>query len=172
MVFSRVIPNIGAMALEQRLREYFGEDERRVVLVGIGNPMRGDDGVGVKIIELLEARSLEGVMLLNTETVPEAFTGKVESYEPTHVLLLDAANFGGWPGETKLIDSEHIGGQAISTHSLPLNIFISYIEKSLGITVLLLGVQPKTVMFSEEMTPELVEASKRIAETLHRLLSE
>jgi len=159
------------MALEQRLREYFGEDERRVVLVGIGNPMRGDDGVGVKLIELLEEMGLTGVMLLNTETVPEAFTGKVESYEPTHVLLLDAANFGGQPGETKLIDSEHIGGHAISTHSLPLSIFIGYIEKSLGITVLLLGVQPKTVTFGEEMTPELVEASKRIAETLHRILS-
>ncbi len=160
------------MALEKGLREYFGEDERRVVLVGIGNPMRGDDGVGVKIIERLEEIGLTGVMLLNTETVPEAFTGKVESYEPTHVLLLDAANFRGLPGETRLIDSEHIGGQAISTHSLPLNIFISYIEMSLGITVLLLGIQPKTVMFGEEMTPELVEASERIAETLHRLLSE
>ena len=172
MVFSRVIPNIGVMALELELREYFGEDERRVVLVGIGNPMRGDDGVGVKIIERLEEMGLTGVMLLNTETVPEAFTGKVESYEPTHVLLLDAANFGGQPGETRLIDSKHIGGQAISTHSLPLNIFISYIEKSLEITVLLLGVQPKTVTFGEEMTPELVEASKRIAETLHKILSE
>jgi len=160
------------MAMEQGLREYFGEDERRVVLVGIGNPMRGDDGVGVTIIQRLEEMGLIGVMLLNAETVPEAFIGKVESYEPTHVLLLDAANFGGRPGETKLIDSEHIGGQAISTHSLPLNISISYIEKSLGITVLLLGVQPKTVTFGEEMTPELVEASKRIAETLHRILSE
>ena len=172
MVFSRVIPNLGAMALEQRLREYFGEDERRVVLVGIGNPMRGDDGVGVKIIERLEEMGLTGVMLLNTETVPEAFTGKVESYEPTHVLLLDAANFGGRPGETRLIDSTHIGGQAISTHSLPLSIFISYIEKSLGITVLLLGIQPKTVTFGDEMTTELAEASKRIAETLNRVLSE
>jgi hydrogenase 3 maturation protease len=160
------------MALEQGLREYFGDGERRVVLVGVGNPMRGDDGVGVRIIERLEAMSLDGVMLLNTGPVPEAFIGKVESHSPTHVLLLDAADFGGRPGETKLIDPEHIGGQAISTHSLPLNIFISYIEKSLGITVLLLGVQPKTVMFGEEMTPELVEASKRIAETLHKLLSE
>ena len=115
---------------------------------------------------------LTGVMLLNTETVPEAFTGKVESYEPTHVLLLDAANFGGRPGETRLIDSTHIGGQAISTHSLPLSIFISYIEKSLGITVLLLGIQPKTVTFGDEMTTELAEASKRIAETLNRVLSE
>jgi hydrogenase 3 maturation protease len=171
MVFSRVFPKNGVMALMQGLREYFGEDERRVVLVGVGNPMRGDDGVGVKIIERLQEMDLTGVMLLNTETVPEAFTGKVESYEPTHVLLLDAANFGGLPGETRLIDSKHIGGHAISTHSLPLNIFISYIEKSLGITVLLLGIQPKNITFGEEMTPELAEASIRIAETLRRVLS-
>jgi len=172
MVFSRAVPNIGVMALEQELRDYLGEGERRVVLMGVGNPMRGDDGVGVTIIQLLMETHLPGVMLLNTETVPESFIGKVESHEPTHVLLLDAANFGGRPGETRLIDSMHIGGQAVSTHSLPLTIFISYIDKSLGIKVLLLGVQPKSVIFGEEMTPELVEASKRIAETLHRVLSE
>ncbi|MBN2335773.1 hydrogenase maturation peptidase HycI [Candidatus Bathyarchaeota archaeon] len=159
------------MALEQELRDYLGEGERRVVLVGIGNPMRGDDGVGVRIIELLQGSSLDDVMLLNTETVPEAFTGKVEKYKPTHVLLLDAANFGGSPGDTKLIDSERIGGQAISTHSLPLNIFISYIEKSLGIEVLLLGIQPRSIRFGEDMSDELTAASKRIADTLHRILS-
>lgn len=172
MVFSRAVPNIGVMALEQGLRDYLGEGERRIVLVGVGNPMRGDDGVGVRIIERLEAMGLDGVMLLNAETAPEAFIGKVESHEPTHVLLLDAANFGGLPGEARLIDSEHIGGQAVSTHSLPLNIFVGYVEKSLGVTVLLLGVQPKTVTFGEEMTPELVEASKEIANTLHLILSQ
>jgi len=172
MVFSPVNPDTGVMALEQQLRDYLGEGERRVVLMGVGNPMRGDDGVGVAIIQRLQESDLPGVLLLNTETVPESFIGKVESYQPTHVLLLDAANFGGRPGETRLIDSKHIGGQAVSTHSLPLTIFISYIEKSLGIKVLLLGVQPKAVVFGEEMTPDLEEASERIAETLHRLLSE
>ncbi len=160
------------MALEQELREYLGEGERKVVLMGIGNPMRGDDAVGVTIIHRLQNAALPGVMLLNTETVPESFIGKVESYNPTHVLLLDAANFGGRPGESKLIDPTQIGLQAVSTHSLPLTIFISYIEKSLGIKVLLLGIQPKLVAFSEDMTPELVEAAERIAGTLHRLLSE
>ncbi len=172
MVFSPVIPNTGIMALEQELREYLGEGERKVVLMGIGNPMRGDDAVGVTIIHRLQNAALPGVMLLNTETVPESFIGKVESYNPTHVLLLDAANFGGRPGESKLIDPTQIGLQAVSTHSLPLTIFISYIEKSLGIKVLLLGIQPKLVAFSEDMTPELVEAAERIAGTLHRLLSE
>jgi len=158
--------------LEQELGEYLGEGERRVVLMGVGNPMRGDDGVGVAIIQRLQENPIPGVMLLNTETVPESYIGKVESHRPTHVLLVDAANFGGRPGDTRLIDSQHIGGQAVSTHSLPLTIFITYIEKSLGIKVLLLGVQPKTVAFGEGMTSELAEASKRIAETLRRMLSE
>jgi len=160
------------MALEQELGEYLGEGERRVVLMGVGNPMRGDDGVGVAIIQRLQENPIPSVMLLNTETVPESYIGKVESHRPTHVLLVDAANFGGRPGDTRLIDSQHIGGQAVSTHSLPLTIFITYIEKSLGIKVLLLGVQPKTVAFGEGMTSELAEASKRIAETLRRMLSE
>lgn len=172
MVFSPVIPDTGVMALEEELGEYLGEGERRVVLMGVGNPMRGDDGVGVAIIQLLQDMDLPGVLLLNAETVPESFLGNVESHEPTHVLLVDAANFGGRPGETRLIDSQHIGGQAVSTHKLPLTLSMTYIEKSLGIRVLLLGVQPKTVAFGEEMTPELVEASVRIAETLHKLLSE
>ena len=172
MVFSPVIPDTGVMTLEQQLGEYLGEGERRVVLMGVGNPMRGDDGVGVAIIQRLQERPIPGVMLLNTETVPESYIGKVESHEPTHVLLVDAANFGGKPGDTRLIDSQHIGGQAVSTHSLPLTIFITYIEKSLGIRVLLLGIQPKNVAFGEEMTPELAEASIRIAETLRRALSE
>lgn len=158
--------------MEQELGEYLGEGERRVVLMGVGNPMRGDDGVGVAIIQRLQENPIPSVMLLNTETVPESYIGKVESHRPTHVLLVDAANFGGRPGDTRLIDSQHIGGQAVSTHSLPLTIFITYIEKSLGIKVLLLGVQPKTVAFGEGMTSELAEASKRIAETLRRMLSE
>ena len=158
------------MDLESQLREFFGEAEKRVALVGVGNPLRGDDGVGVKIIELLEGVALDNVMLLNTETVPEAFTGKVAEHKPTHVLLLDAANFRGELGDVKLIESSKIGGQAISTHSLPLTIFISYIEKMMGAKVLLLGVQPKNIEFFTEMSPEVEKTAEEIAALLRKIL--
>jgi hydrogenase 3 maturation protease len=160
------------MSLEHGLREYFGEGDRRVVLVGVGNPIRGDDAVGPRIIELLESRPIENVLLLNTESVPEAFTGKVEKFNPTHVLLLDAANFRGSAGETKLITGEQIGGQAVSTHSLPLNIFISYIEKSLNLSVLLLGIQPLSIGLGEPLSEPLEAAAVSIADTLYQILSE
>jgi len=159
------------MSLEEGLSEYFGTGDRRVVIVGVGNPIRGDDAVGPKIIELLETKPIKNVLLLNTESVPEAFTGKVEQFNPTHVLLVDAANFRGMPGETKLITGEQIGGQAISTHSLPLNIFISYIEKSLGISVILLGIQPMSINLGESMSEPVDKVAKIVADTLHRILS-
>jgi hydrogenase 3 maturation protease len=159
------------MSLEQGLREYFGTDERRVVIVGVGNPIRGDDAVGPRIIELLEEKPMKDVLLLNTESVPEAFTGKVEEFKPTHVLMVDAANFRGEPGETKLITGEQIGGQAISTHSLPLNIFITYIEKSLNVSVLLLGIQPMSIGLGEPMTEPLETAAVSVSNTLYQILS-
>jgi len=160
------------MVLADGLLDYFGDGERRVVLVGVGNPMRADDGVGPKIIELLQKRLLENVMLINAETVPEAFTGKVEKYMPTHVMLIDAANFRGQVGEARLITGAQIGGQALSTHSLPLTLFISYIEKSIDVPVILLGIQPKTIDFDMPMSREIEEAAVSIADTLIQILSE
>ena len=160
------------MSLEAELREYFGEGERKVVLVGVGNPMRADDGVGPKIIELLQEKPIDNVLLINSETVPESFTKKVTDYQPTHVMLVDAANFRGATGDTKMITSAQIGGQAVSTHSLPLTIFINVIEHDLDISVMLLGIQPHTIHFMSPMTPEIESAATSIANTLYQVLSE
>ncbi len=149
-----------------------GKGPRRVVLVGVGNPMSADDGVGPRIIELLGERPIDDVLLINAETVPESFVGKVAKYAPTHVLLIDAANFRGQVGETRLILGDQIGGQAVSTHSLPLSIFIKYVEKSIGVQVILLGIQPKTIEFYQPMSPEIEDAAVSIADTLYQVLSE
>jgi hydrogenase 3 maturation protease len=159
------------MSLEADLAKFF-EKRGKTIIIGVGNPLRGDDGVGMKILEYLDKMDLTDVMLLNTETVPEAFTGKVSEYKPTHVLLVDAANFRSKPGDAMLISSAQIGGTALSTHSLPLTIFISYIEKTLNVKVKLLGIQPKRVEFYSEMTQELEEASKKISEILGKILKQ
>ena len=159
------------MTLKEELKNFFSDQLKRVVLVGVGNPLRGDDGVGVKIIEMLEQKKLHNVLLLNTETVPETYTGAVTDYQPTHVLILDAANFRGKPGEAQLIPVEKIGGTPVSTHSLPLTVFASLIQKTLNTNVTLLGVQPKTVDFVAEISPEVKSTSEEIVEILIEILS-
>ena len=159
------------MSLMKDLRGFFGDGDKRVVLVGVGNPYRGDDGIGPKLIELLETKSLVNVLLLNAGSVPEAFISQVEEYDPTHVLVFDAANFHGAHGETRLISGNEIGGQAISTHSLPLNIFISYVEKNLRIPVLLLGIQPFSINYGDEINHNVIAAANIIVDILYEVLS-
>lgn len=159
------------MSLKKGLKEYFGEGEVRVAILGVGNPIRGDDAVGPKVIELLESKDLKNVLLVNTESVPEAFTGKVEKFNPTHVLLVDAANFRSFPGDIKIITGKQIGGQVISTHSLPLNIFITYIEKSLGVNVILIGIQPVSINLGEPISEPVEKAALCVANIIYQILS-
>ncbi len=158
------------MSLEESLREFFGDGKKRVVLMGVGS-LNGDDRIGPRIIELLESKPMSGVLRINAEVAPESFAGKVEQYNPTHVLIIDAADFHGEPGDTKLISKDEIGGQAISTHSLPLNLFMHYIENSMSLPIIVLGVQPLSIAFWAPISQPLETAAASIANTLYQVLS-
>jgi hydrogenase 3 maturation protease len=159
------------MSLEQSLRDFFGVGDKRVVVMGVGS-LNGDDKIGPRIIELLNSKPLRDVLLINAESAPESFTGKVEKFNPTHVLIVDAADFHGAPGDTKLISKDEIGGQAISTHTLPLNLFMYYIENSMSLPIIVLGVQPLSIAFWAPLSEPLEAAGVSITNTLYQVLSE
>lgn len=145
----------------------------KLVVLGIGNPLRGDDASGLEILKQLRGRvSKKRVRLIDAGTMPENFTGEVKRFKPSHVLLVDAASFGAEPGGVRLVPPEDIAGVAVSTHALPLSLFAEVVQKTVKARVLLLGVQPKTADFVEGLTPELKKATKSIAEHLVELLSE
>lgn len=159
------------MSLREELRVFLdGPVGRRVVLVGIGSPIRHDDVVGLKVLEQLEGKISADVMLLSTETVPESYTGAIRDFSPTHVLLLDAANFKGAPGEGRIIPTRMIANVSISTHSLPLHIFINYIEKSICSNVALLGIQGVNIELGDGITPEVEDGARVISKILIDLL--
>jgi len=161
------------MALKDSLKSFLGtETKKRVAIMGIGSPIRRDDSVGLFVIQLLESFSLDNVLLLNTEIVPEGYTGQVREFQPTHVLFVDAAHFNGEPGEGRLIPTQLITGTAISTHNMPLTILADYIEKSMCAKVALLGIQPKDISYGEGLTPEVESGAMKISEILVEVLKE
>ena len=160
------------MVLKESLEVFLGENSgRRVVLMGIGSPIRRDDAVGLRVIELLETMKLDDVLLLSTEIVPEGYTGKVREFKPTHVLMVDAAHFSGEPGEGRLIPTQLITGAAISTHNMPLTILADYIEKSICAKVALLGIQPVSIYFGEGLSPEVEAGAINISKILYEVLT-
>ena len=95
------------MTLSEEIGSFIGGGSgKRVAIVGIGSPIRGDDAVGLYVLDLLKDMKLGDTLLLRTETVPESYTGKLRDFNPTHVILVDAANFRGEPGEVRVISTE------------------------------------------------------------------
>jgi len=143
----------------------------KVVVAGIGNPIRMDDFVGVKIVQELQRKVSEKVFLIECETVPESFTQQIAEFGPTHILLIDAAIIGLRPGESRLVETSILTKMpAFSTHSLPLRIFCEYLEKTTNAQIGLLLIQPERTEFGEGLTQQLVASAMHVAQTLRTLL--
>ena len=156
--------------LEKDLKNWFANSEK-IVVAGIGNPIRSDDYEGLKIVECLAGKVSAKVCLLECETVPESYLQEIEQFHPTHVLLVDAAFLELRPGETRLVDAERmVDYSAISTHALPLRIFCEQVKKMTGAKIGLLLIEPAGMEFGEGLSVEVESAAKALAISVLELL--
>jgi hydrogenase 3 maturation protease len=157
--------------VQEALEKWFA-GAKRVVVAGLGNPIRSDDFVGVKIVQELKGKVSKNVHLIECETVPESFMQEIVDLKPSHVLLIDAAVLGLKPGETRLVFPEQIMDfPAITTHVLPLRIFCEYITKMTEAKIALLLVEPENTEFGEGLTPEVQKTAKKINKVMLELFS-
>lgn len=117
----------------------------RVSLVGIGNPDRGDDAVGVRLAEAMRALGYPDVTL--AERTPERWLGRLTRGGFDAVVFLDAMEMGATPGAVVFLEGAEIAPRypQISTHKLSLGTLARLIEAESPTRVFLLGVQPKSV---------------------------
>ena len=143
----------------------------RVVVAGVGNPLRKDDFVGVEIVRSLRKSLIsKHTYLIECETVPESFIEPIIELKPTHVLILDAALLNLKAGSSRLIKPNDVAGVTVSTHALPLNLFSEYVTKMTGAKVALLVIQPKATDFGEGLTNELKKTADVLTEILLKVL--
>ncbi len=159
-------------SIKDSLKKWF-MNSKKVVLAGIGNPVRTDDFVGVKIVQDLKGKVSKTVCLIECETVPESFMQEIVDLKPSHVLLIDAAILGLKPGEIRLVFPEQIADfPAVTTHVLPLRIFCEYVAKMTKAKIALLLVEPKNTEFGEGMTLMVKTAAEKITKILLELFSD
>jgi hydrogenase 3 maturation protease len=153
-----------------QLKKWFN-NATRVVIAGIGNPLRNDDFIGPKIVQQLQNKLSNNIYLIECETVPENYLLDIETFQPSHVLLIDAALIGLTPGTIQLIFPEQLEKTSFSTHILPLQLFTHYLKKFTTSKIALLLIQPKNIELGETITTELTQAAKQIDTMLTELLS-
>jgi hydrogenase maturation protease HycI len=156
--------------IKKELKKWLS-DAVRVVIAGIGNQIRMDDFVGVKIAQDLRGKISDNILLIECETVPESFVQQIIDFNPTHVLLIDAAILASKPGESRLINPEQLTGYpAFSTHMLPLRIFCEYLAKTTTAEIALLLIEPKKTDFGEGLTDEINASAQNIVNALLEVL--
>jgi len=127
---------------------------KRIVVCGIGNRLRGDDAVGPMVIDELQKKNPpETTMLLDCGLTPEGFAGKVISFEPDMIIIIDAVEMNRLPGEVADIPAEKIKAQLATTHKMPITLFIDYLQRSLPkAEIAFIGIQQSTTTFGEGMS--------------------
>ena len=138
------------------------------VIVGVGNALRGDDGFGPELVAGLARGSRCAV--LDGGEMPEDCGGQLLEAKPDRILFADAVAFGGAPGELVLLEPDQLGGKiAVSTHNLPLVMFIKYLREQLpAAEIRILGVQPRQIGLGKGLSPEVTKT----VQVLKKLLGE
>lgn len=142
----------------------------RLAVVGVGSELRGDDAAGMLVAELLAPHESPCFRAFAGGTTPENLTGELKRYAPTHLVIVDAADFGEAPGSVRLLAPEEAGGVSFSTHALPLHVFVEYLREHFPCEVVIVGIQPKTLDFGAAISPEVRRAAEEIARSIRSSL--
>jgi hydrogenase 3 maturation protease len=135
----------------------------KVVLLGIGNTLRSDDGAG----SLLASRLKDKVpyIVYDAGANPENYLGKIIKDNPDNIIIVDAADFAGKPGEIRLLEGQELKtSNLFSTHNASISLTINYLQSSIGADIIILIIQPKSTVFGDSLSSQVDNAVKTLAE--------
>ncbi len=147
----------------------------QVLILGVGNILLQDEGIGVRVVEHLQAHYtfVDGVQLLDGGTLGLDLINYLEDLD--YLLVLDAVNHGNPPGSIiRLVDNEipALLNQKMSPHQIGLAdiMSVAQLRDMMPRQVVLLGIQPASVQTGLELSPEVQPYVGTLAEqVLHQL---
>lgn len=134
----------------------------RCAVIGLGNPLMGDDGFGLVALERLRDEwTLEGVELADGGTWGMSLLPLVE--ESDRVVLLDAISSGAEPGDVVVLERERLPiylTRKLSPHQVDMRDVLATAEwrGKLPAETVAIGVEPRVVKMGLELSPEVEKA--------------
>jgi len=141
----------------------------RKIILGIGNPLGGDDDIGPYVIRRLQERVKEvrrqDITAIDAGSAPEGYTSVIRQNRPEQLILVDAADMGLPPGSVRRLSLENIRTTSFSTHSMPLSAFTSYVLEFCG-QVYIIGIQPKGTEIGGRLSETVRKSGEHVAELI------
>jgi len=141
--------------------------DSKVVILGVGNTLKGDDAAGPLVCECLSGRVPARV--IDAGTAPENYIRPVLEVSPDVLLIVDAVDFGGCPGQIRVCAPDQVHRFAFSTHALSLHLSIDVIRREKKLEVYLIGIQATGTRLGDCLSPAMREAVETVVDTLTAL---
>ncbi len=156
---------------------------QRIIILGLGNLIRSDDGVGIHAVHRLlkDHRIPEDVEVLDGGTLGLQLLPAIE--EATHILAIDAIRAGATPGTVLRFDISDIAPLpgTPSVHQIGFADLLAALRllEKFPEQMILLGVQPEETGWGDQLSatvaaalPALIEAAvSQLEEWVPRLVA-
>lgn len=138
----------------------------KVAIVGLGNIIRGDDGLGPKLIEMLKDRKVDA-FLFDCGTVPENYIFPILSTSCDTVMLVDAADLGAPAGSVVVFGLDEIANVSFSTHNPSPRLFTDLLKTGKeNINIFVVSVQPKSMELGQPISEEVLKGLDLLASAI------
>lgn len=142
-----------------------------LLLVGIGNRLRGDDAAGLMVISRLKRKKVKKASLMYCGSVPENFTGEIKRIRPTHIIFFDAVEMGQDPGTYAFINEDEMCAGTVSTHKQSLRILFRILRHGIpNVKISMIGIQPKCLDFGKRMSRPVDRGVSSLVNILLKIL--
>ena len=144
----------------------------QIVLIGMGNIDRADDGAGLMIAEALKREHPRSVLSEKDRSVESHVMRLMKNGSVQAVIFIDTAHFMESPGSVRLFTMTSVNQivPAFSTHQISLSLLMETLVQE-GKSVCFVGIQPGTTEMMEEMSREMLSAVEHLIELFHDLFA-
>lgn len=149
---------------------------KKVAVIGLGNTLHRDDGIGIHLLQLLEDKiPNSGISFMNFGVASLGLLNHLSSF--SKILLVDAIDAGLEPGALRIFRlsdaASRVKDKKLVSRELPLaDLCRLYEAFGFNADVQIAGVQVKDISYGLEMTKELETAKERLAEEITSFLAE
>ena len=138
----------------------------KVIILGIGNTLRSDDGAGSILVSRIKAN--KSFLAWDAGLNPENYLNRIIKEKPDNLVLIDAADFGGKPGEFRVEEADQIQTTNLfSTHNASLSLLINYLQSHIKTNIIVIIIQPKTICLGDSLSPEVSATLNSLEDFFH-----
>lgn len=140
----------------------------KTVIVGIGNILKGDDGVGSLVCQQLQHAKV-CAELIDASIVPENYIQPIIKKAPQNLLIIDAIDSGALPGTISIFKPEQLSSFVFSTHTLSPHLFVDLIQQEIDVDVYIVGIQPAQTQLGQSVSAQVSKAVQSLTNSLSKI---